>query len=104
MISLLWVSLIGGAGYLFLTLYLVFGLKMLCPGSTVETGSVQNLGIILGYVGVFAGIWFLARGNPLRKLISEVGAIFIFLLFMTVAVVITALVTLFDGTLRPFGC
>ena len=99
-----WISLMGGTGYLSLTLYLVFGLKMLCPGSAVATNSMQNLGIILGYESVFRGVWFWAPKNPLMKIFSEVGAVFMFLLLITIVVIITAIVTLLDGTLRPFGC
>jgi hypothetical protein len=77
---------------------------MLCPGSAVATNSMQNLGIILGYASVFTGVWFWAPKNPLIKIFSEVGAVFMFLLLITIVVIITAIVTLLDGTLRPFGC
>jgi hypothetical protein len=99
-----WASLIGGTGYLSLTLYLVFGLKMLCPTNVVATNSPQNLGILLGYATVFAGIWFSAPQNPFVKIAFEVGAVFMFLFLMAIVVVFSALLKLSDGTLRPFGC
>ena len=97
-------SLLGGTGYLALTLYLLFGLGMLCTDSTVSTGSLQNLAIVVGYVGVFAATWFLAPQNPLVKVVAEVGAVALFLLQMLIVFGFGSLVYLFDGRSASFGC
>ena len=38
------------------------------------------------------------------KIVFELGAVFVFLILVSIVVVFGALVTLLDGTLTPFGC
>ena len=104
MLTAWWVAIVGATGYLAVTVYLLFGLGMLCPANAVTTGSFHNLAIILGYATVFAGIWFAAPANPLLKILYEVAALFLFMLEMGVVVVFGALVHLLDGSARAFGC
>ena len=104
MLNAWFASLVGGTGYLGLTLYVLFGLGMLCADSAVSTGSLLNLAIIVGYVGVFAVVWFVAPPNPLVKALYELGAVALFLLEMLIVTAFGALVYLFDGRVAPLGC